>query len=749
MATANDQQPVQEASAVTGATKLAASAGAFGDASSAIKGAAGAAGSALGIYTGIQSGTTGGYISAASSAAQLGASAGISGAAEVAGPLAVVAGVYNFAQNYQSGATGKDALQGAESGAAIGTAIMPGIGTVAGAVIGGAVGALASAFGGGATDPETKNWSSFVNATKGANATPQQMAAYQSLPPGSAFNLLSGVMDIKDKRIPIVNAFGKGGETTLLNGMATQINQAYSAGKIQPGATPQQIYSSVVQPWLTSKGATITPETGGLQLQAVLTSLIGSYTSGALTSKTKLTATGSMDTTLPAYAGTQAAQSPVAQSAASQVTSQLLGFPGITSSSSGSSNAANLSLLLTIPGALMASGGSQGAGAPMADALNPNAPGLNTTGTTATAGNPAIGATPTTPSTDGSTGGGFLSTLGSDLSSVGTGISNFLSSPTGTIAEFGTLAGLGIYEAGQQKSENAAQAASISNLGTPFTTAGQGELSQLTGGPQMAGPIGASVAQQTGAATNLGNIAQQYSTGNLTAGQQAQVQQTVAAQKQRAIAGLAAAGITDPNSQQYQTAMEQIDNNALVQTQNLVTQNTQLAEGALQAVNSTYTGLLSQALTSSQFGLTAQSEAVQLQIQGDTQLSTSLQSLFSGIAQGFGNAMRGPSGGTNQATTASRQVVPSPGGGVGGGGGVSSTAAGGSSDPYLTPAQQQETYQQIDQSTQTQMDQTSADIAAQNDAWLASNPTLDPNALSTVAGDANAGSGAWDWSTEI
>lgn len=260
----------------------------------------GGASNALGIYNGLKQGGVMGYGGAAVNAGGLANQFGAN--IPYLGPASAALSVYNAANNWKSGATGQDALQGAEAGASIGTAIMPGIGTIAGGLIGGAAGAISSAFGGGQTDPETKNWSSFINATGGANATQAQVnQATQNMSPQSAFNLLSGVMDIKDGRIPFVNAFGRMGESTVLNGMTNQINSAITSGKVSKNATPQQLYQQVVQPWLNSKGATITSTTGGLQLQSVLQSLIGSWQKGALTSKTALTSSGSKDSSLAAY----------------------------------------------------------------------------------------------------------------------------------------------------------------------------------------------------------------------------------------------------------------------------------------------------------------------------------------------------------------------------------------------------------------------------------------------------------------
>lgn len=314
----------------------------------------------------------------------------------------------------------------------------------------------------------------------------------------------------------------------------------------------------------------------------------------------------------------------------------------------------------------------------MPDPINPNDPNPATTGTptstgtdpmsTGTQGMPATG---TPPPTSTSTDPSFLSNIGGDISS-------FLSSPIGNLAEFGTLAAGGLAEASAQKTENQALAGTISNQGQPFTAAGAAELSQITGGPKMGGPMGASIDQQTAAASELGDVAKQYGTGNLTDAQNTQVKNFVAQQKAMAASELAAAGITDPNSQQFQTRMQQIDDNAAVLTQQLTQQNLSISEGALTAVQSTYTNLLNQSLSSAAFGLGAQESAVTLQIQQDTALAGQLQTLFAGIAQGYGNAMRPTSSGTPGRSVATPGAAPVAGQGAGG---VATSAPGGGTSP--------------------------------------------------------------------
>jgi hypothetical protein len=231
------------------------------------------------------------------------------------------------------------------------------------------------------------------------------------------------------------------------------------------------------------------------------------------------------------------------------------------------------------------------------------------------------------------------------LSDLSGSLSSFFSSPLGSLAEFGTLAGLGLSQANAQKGTNDQLAGSLSDLGKPFSAAGGAELGQVTGGASVGGPMGASITDQTTAAANLGGVAKQYSTGQLTDAQNLQVQDYIKQQRAMVDTQLAQSGNTDSSARQ--AAYQQIDDNAAKLTQQLTQGNVGIATEALQGVQSTYTTLLNQALASAQFGLGAQSEAVMLQIQSDTQLATSLNALFGEIARGFGTAMGGKPGGTS------------------------------------------------------------------------------------------------------
>lgn len=273
----------------------------------------GTAGGVLGLYQGLQKGGVQGDASAAIGGLKAGAGvANLAGDSALAGGLSTAASyiaaplsLYNFAKNYQSGATGSDTLSGAEAGASIGS-IVPGIGTAIGAVIGGVVGAASSAFGGGKNDPETLG--TYAANAAGADAEKGQGAE-------GSFQYLTGILDAKGSITDgsLESTFGREGESNLLNGMAGQINSAMSSGKIGASSNPQQVFTNVIQPWLAKvapKGVgagslTYTDAKGnssGENLQDALTNMVGDYMNGTLTSKTALDSGGQTDSSLPAFA---------------------------------------------------------------------------------------------------------------------------------------------------------------------------------------------------------------------------------------------------------------------------------------------------------------------------------------------------------------------------------------------------------------------------------------------------------------
>lgn len=259
----------------------------------------------------------------------------------------------------------------------------------------------------------------------------------------------------------------------------------------------------------------------------------------------------------------------------------------------------------------------------------------------------------------GSTSNGTLgSSSGSSdgsslLGDIGGGISSFLNSPLGNLAEFGTLAGLGLSQASSAESQAANAAGQLTSAGAPFSAAGTNVLGQFT----AAEP--GSAAQQTQAAGTLGNIANtafsNYQSGTLSPADQASLNAMVTAEKQQVAQQLANSGGTDTSA--LDTADQQIDSNALIQKQNLLNAQFQTGQQALTQVQSTYTNLLSNALSSSEFGLGALSQGLNLQITQDAQITQSLNNLFGQIARGFGTAIA-PGGGGSAGTSG--------GGGVGG-----------------------------------------------------------------------------------
>jgi hypothetical protein len=234
-------KPIGEARAAVGATQLASKAGLVSPQANAI---AGDLGNVLGIYSGLKQGGVAGYGGAAVNAAQLGAKAGAFGGSSAAvssaaGYVAAPLALYNEISTWKSGATASDALAGAETGAAIGS-IIPGIGTVIGGVVGGALGAISSIFGG--TDKTHRSWTEYSYG---------QNRAETSKNPAELMSTIGGLMRSPDKKFSgDVDFQGDGNKFTT--SIASQVASAVKSGKVPPNATPQQIFSQVVQPWLQS-----------------------------------------------------------------------------------------------------------------------------------------------------------------------------------------------------------------------------------------------------------------------------------------------------------------------------------------------------------------------------------------------------------------------------------------------------------------------------------------------------------------
>lgn len=234
---------------------------------------------------------------------------------QVASVAGAVYSVYNLINGYQSGATGQDTINGAEAGAAVSASfaaygatigsVVPVVGTIIGAVIGAAVGALSSVFGGGKADPEQAIANNYTAAI-----TSDGPAAASQATPQQNFEALAGYFDAKNNTPghsePVEQVFGRMQEGPFLSDLMTQVNAAITSGKLPPNATAAQAYSSVILPYINSKGATIstTPGSEGIALTTSITNLIGQWMSGQLTGSTAIGISGqTMGSQAPAYVG--------------------------------------------------------------------------------------------------------------------------------------------------------------------------------------------------------------------------------------------------------------------------------------------------------------------------------------------------------------------------------------------------------------------------------------------------------------
>ena len=200
-------------------------------------------------------------------------------------------------------AAGADAAAGAGAGAsALGT-----IGAVAPYALAlAAIGYGASRIAGNPGAQEAQPWQNFVSAYNKSPST-------ATLNPASAYQDLASVMSAENNSPghsqPIEQVFGRMGEQNLMQQMTQHINSQIAAGRIPRTATPQQIYSQVVAPWLASKNAGIANQyTSNGQaeapaLQADLTSLIGYWQSGLLSAGSKVGSGGQTIAGLQAFGG--------------------------------------------------------------------------------------------------------------------------------------------------------------------------------------------------------------------------------------------------------------------------------------------------------------------------------------------------------------------------------------------------------------------------------------------------------------
>lgn len=634
--------------AALNASKLATGAGLFGGNTGYLNQAAGYGSNILGIYSGLQRGGVQGDASAAVNAVGLGSKLGAFGGAsgqigQLAGYAAVPFAVANFVESYQSGKTGSDALAGAEAGASIGS-VVPVVGTALGAVIGGAVGAIASAFGPGAKDPETNVSDSLINYTS-AHGNSQQAAQGVQNP----YLALAGLMDEHSSTLPMYAKYGRMGEQKFTNDMVSQINKAAQQGIISPNSSPQDVYNQVVAPWVASMGSgwnnvgsTYTATTQGL-----LQDMVTQYMSGTAAQNWKARGGDTPFSSLPAYGslgfGKSTSPTPPTQGGA-----QSGGAITTALTSSGS----NLLPAVAGAGIGMALGAGSSFGGPTAVQANDQS------------GGPGAGA--------GSGGSSGLSSLATMFSGSGG-----LSGLGGALPYLGAGAA-GLYQAGQANQQNIQATNQLSGLGSPYTQAGQQQLSAFQGNsltPQestVVNTLNTQGQQLIDSAAPLASIANtafaNYSAGQLNPSQQEQINAWTATAKQTLRQSLASSGVTDSSVLASQDAA--IDSQATQLRDQLMTSNLQLgdqqysqwlattqagqqlqAQGAQYAVTS-INSKLSQALQLGGLGTGVQADAIKLALQNDQQLSANTQKLFQSLATAYAASNR-PAGAPSSLGTGS------------------------------------------------------------------------------------------------
>lgn len=240
----------------------------------------------------------------------------------------------------------------------------------------------------------------------------------------------------------------------------------------------------------------------------------------------------------------------------------------------------------------------------------------------------------------------LLSGLGSILGDIG-------SIATSPLGEAGILAGLGEYEASEAQSQTASLTSQLTTPAQPYVSGAESELSQTLSGLTGSGtapPAGSSIAQQETAASELGSVADQYSTGQLTTAQQQQVQQYIQSQQQSIQQQLANQGITDGSV--ISMYDQEIQNNAAQLTQSLINQNLTMGQQALTSAQQTYSTLLNQSISQFTAGMGPIEDAVNTTIQQNTQIASMLNQLFGNIAKALGGSSSG-SGSVNLNSTGS------------------------------------------------------------------------------------------------
>lgn len=256
-------------------------------------------------------------------------------------------------------------------------------------------------------------------------------------------------------------------------------------------------------------------------------------------------------------------------------------------------------------------------------------------------------------------GGGSTNPLSNLLSGLGNN--------AGTTAEYAALAALGESQAATAKNELTNNANTLSSLGQPAYNAGTGQLAQTTAASPgiNAGLLGNASTEINAAGQGLSA----YQTGNVTPAQQALIDQQTAAQKQAIMQQFASAGATGSSAELSQ--LQQVDNNALAQTNQFLNSDLANAQALQTQAQTTFGTILSQSLQQITTGIQPIEAAIQTLIAGDAAISTSLEQFFGALGEGYGKAV----GGGTSSTPA--QSKPSTGGGPSAGGGGTSAGGGG------------------------------------------------------------------------
>jgi hypothetical protein len=190
---------------------------------------------------------------------------------------------------------------------------------------------------------------------------------------------------------------------------------------------------------------------------------------------------------------------------------------------------------------------------------------------------------------------------------------------------------VGLYGAQQQQNLGNRVAGTIPAAVQPATSLGAGTSNYLQTGVPMGGPMGQSQVQQTQAAAQLGNVANQYASGNLTPAQVLALQQGVNA----ATAGKNLAFSMSGNPLSSASIMEgqNINNQAIIASQQIQQNNIQLASNALQSVQSVYNNLVSQVLNAANLGGSAATAAAQLIMKNNADVQKNIQSIWQNITK--------------------------------------------------------------------------------------------------------------------